>query len=107
MVQRRSFLICINADRRFGDATVTTPNSQAESKNKQRRVAMTNTCLKCGEALIAPDWSEFVSERLVLNLWTCTKCGQRFETKAYMPADAEPKMSEEDWEEMFPPLLVA
>ena len=27
---------------------------------------MTTTCVKCGEALIAPDWSEFVSERLVL-----------------------------------------
>jgi ribosomal protein L37AE/L43A len=65
------------------------------------------TCVKCGEALIAPDWSEFVSERLVLNLWTCTKCGDRFETKAYMPVDAEPKMSQEDWEDMFPPLLVA
>ena len=39
---------------------------------------MTTTCVKCGEALIAPDWSEFVSERLVLNLWTCTKCGDRF-----------------------------
>jgi len=68
---------------------------------------MTTTCVKCGEALVAPDWSEFVSERLVLNLWTCTKCGDRFETKAYTPADVEPKMREKDWEEMFPPLLVA
>ena len=67
---------------------------------------MTTTCAKCGEALIAPDWSEFVSERLVVNHWTCTTCGDRFET-AYMSADAEPKMSEKDWEQMFPPLLVA
>jgi ribosomal protein L37AE/L43A len=102
-------LICINADRRFGDATVTTPKNptlEAEKK-KQRRVAMTTTCVKCGEALIAPDWSEFVSEQLVLNLWTCTKCGDRFQTKTYMPPDAEPKMNQKDWEEMFPPLLVA
>jgi ribosomal protein L37AE/L43A len=63
-------------------------------------------CFKCGEALIAPDWSEFVSERLVVNLWICTKCGDRFETTACMP-DGEPKMSEKDWEQMFPPLLVA
>lgn len=101
----------INADRRVGDATVTIPKKlptlEAGNKNKQRRVAMATTCVKCGEALIAPDWSEFVSERLVLNLWTCTKCGDRFETKAYMPADAEPKMSQKDWEDMFPPLLVA
>jgi len=38
--------------------------------------------------------------------WTCTTCGDRFET-AYMSADAEPKMSEKDWEQMFPSLLVA
>ena len=68
---------------------------------------MTMTCAKCGEALIAPDWSEFVSERLVLNLWSCTKCGDRFQTEAYMPADAKPKMSDKDWEQMFPALLVA
>lgn len=68
---------------------------------------MPTTCAKCGEMLIAPDWSEFVSECLVVNLWSCTKCGDRFDTKAFMPADAEPKMSKIEWEEMFPPLLVA
>jgi ribosomal protein L37AE/L43A len=65
------------------------------------------TCAQCGEALIAPDWSEFVSERLVLNLWSCTKCGDRFQTEAYMPAGAEKKMTDKDWEQMFPALLVA
>jgi hypothetical protein len=30
---------------------------------------MTMKCVKCGEALIAPDWSEFVGEELVVNLW--------------------------------------
>jgi ribosomal protein L37AE/L43A len=85
-----------------------TPTFEAENENTQRRLAMTTTCVKCSEALIAPEWSEFVSERLVLNLWTCTKCGDRFETKAWMPTDAAPKMSDkEDWEQMFPPLLVA
>jgi ribosomal protein L37AE/L43A len=65
------------------------------------------TCAQGGEALIAPDWSEFVSERLVLNLWSCTKCGDRLQTEAYMPGDAKPKMSDKDWEQMFPALLVA
>ena len=64
-------------------------------------------CAKCGETLFVPEWSEFVSERLIVNLWTCTKCGDRFQTEAYMPADAEPKMTDKDWERMFPPLLVA
>jgi transcription elongation factor Elf1 len=65
------------------------------------------TCPKCKEALVSPDWSEFVSEGLVLNLWSCTKCGDRFETEARMSADAASKMSEKDWAQMFPPLLVA
>jgi hypothetical protein len=64
------------------------------------------TCPKCNEMLVAPDWSEFVSEHLVLNLWSCTACGERFETAAWMSA-GEPKMTEKDWEQMFPPLLVA
>jgi hypothetical protein len=65
------------------------------------------TCPKCSEALVSPDWSEFVSERLVLNLWTCTTCGDRFETSACLSEDAEFKISENDWEQIFPPLLVA
>jgi transcription elongation factor Elf1 len=93
--------------RRDCNNTEKLPTREAENKNKQRRVAMTTTCNKCGEALVAPDWSEFVSEHLVLNLWSCTKCGERFETEACMPADAESKISEKDWEQMFPPLLVA
>ena len=63
------------------------------------------TCPGCSEALVSPNWSEFVSERLVLN--PCTKCGDRFETRVVMPADAAPKMNEEDWAQMFPQLLVA
>ena len=65
------------------------------------------TCTKCGETLIAPEWSEYVSERLVLNLWSCRNCGSRFETEAYMPADAESKMDSKVLEEFFPTLLVA
>ena len=94
--------------RRYCNKTKNLPTFEAENNNKEkRRVTMTTTCVRCGEALIAPDWSEFVSERLVLNLWSCTKCGDRFETRACMPADAAPTISQKDWEEMFPPLLVA
>jgi hypothetical protein len=66
---------------------------------------MTTTCARCGEMLIAPDWLDFVSERLVVNLWSCTKCGDWFETKTCLPADAAPRKTA--WEEMFPALLVA
>ena len=63
------------------------------------------TCEKCGEALIAPEWSEFVSETLVLNLWSCAKCGCRFETEACVPAEV---MSDDTViKAFFPSLLVA
>lgn len=45
-------------------------------------------CDKCGNTLIAAELSEYVSDGLVLNFWSCWKCGNRFETEAYMPADA-------------------
>src|ERR1035438_6797725 len=65
------------------------------------------TCVRCGEKVFVPDWSEFVSERLVVNLWSCSRCGDRFETSACMSEDTELKLIEKDWEHMFPPLLVA
>ena len=65
------------------------------------------SCIQCGDALIAPEWSEYVSERLVLNLWSCSKCGCRFETEAYMPADAKSAVDTMTIEAFFPSLLVA
>jgi ribosomal protein L37AE/L43A len=65
------------------------------------------TCSKCGDVLTIPEWSEYVSERLVLNLWSCTKCGYRFETEANMPADAESIDDAETIETFFPSLLIA
>ncbi|MGD0850377.1 hypothetical protein [Bradyrhizobium sp.] len=64
-------------------------------------------CVRCGEMLFIPDWSEFVSERLVVNLWCCGKCGDRFETSAATSGDAEFRMSETDWEQMFVAQLAA
>ena len=66
------------------------------------------TCVKCGEALIAPEWSEYVSEQLVLNLWSCPMCGCHFETEALVPADAgESEVYNTSLEYYFPSLLVA
>ena len=62
-------------------------------------------CEKCGEPLIAPEWSEYVSEDVVHNLWSCTKCGCEFETKVSMPADT--KANAEAMADFFPSLLVA
>ncbi len=46
------------------------------------------TCSKCGDSLIAPERAEYlVKERLVLNLWSCMGCGNRYETGAFAPVD--------------------
>jgi transcription elongation factor Elf1 len=60
-------------------------------------------CPRCNEALVSPDCSEFVSERLVLNHWCCSGCGVRFDSE-WTP---KPNGSFVDWELVFPPLLVA
>ena len=62
-------------------------------------------CAKCGEPLIAPEWSEYVSKQSVVNLWQRTKCGCRFETEVCVPADAEADALV--IKDFFPSLLVA
>ena len=114
-------LIQIKAIPCVGSSTATTQKNSRSRSGRQEQIRETNmammssmsstdhgtTCVKCGEMLFIPDWSEFVSERLVVNLWSCGRCGDRFETLACMSVDAEFNMSEKDWERMFPPLLVA
>jgi ribosomal protein L37AE/L43A len=85
------------------------------NNNKTKEVVMTTiasfrnstyetTCAKCGEPLLAPEWSEYVSERLVLNLWSCAECGYQFETEACMPPDTD--ADAEAISDFFPSLLV-
>jgi Zn-finger protein len=50
------------------------------------------TCAQCGDLLIAPDSSEWMSERNVRHLWSCRNCDCRFETSASVPANAESKI---------------
>jgi len=66
------------------------------------------TCNKCGDSLIAPEWSEyFGEERLVLNLWSCMTCGNRFETEAFTPVDATSTLDCKVLQQFLPSLLVA
>lgn len=66
------------------------------------------SCGRCGESLIAPDWTEFFCEEgLILNLWSCTSCGNRFETEAFIPVDSNSKIDQGVLEEFLPSLLVA
>ncbi len=72
-----------------------------------RRSGCGTICIQCGEALIAPEWSEYVSDRQVLNLWACPKCGLQFENSVYLPVAASSEIDRETLEEFFPSLLVA
>ena len=45
------------------------------------------TCEQCGDGLIAPETSKYVSERHVRHLWCCTTCSYQFETSTYLPPD--------------------
>jgi ribosomal protein L37AE/L43A len=65
-------------------------------------------CDNCGETPIAPEWSEYFSEeQVIINLWSCTRCGHRFETEAFEPVDATSKIDHRLVDEFLPSLLVA
>ena len=47
-------------------------------------------CSRCGEQLIAPEWSEHANAQELRRLWHCTECGYVFETldpKAPLPME--------------------
>ncbi len=73
-----------------------------------RGSADASVCPRCGEQLVAPEWSEYFSEEeAIINLWTCTRCSHRFETEAFQPIDPRPKFDERLVDEFLPALLIA
>ena len=60
-------------------------------------------CGECGSAVMAPEFVEYFSEeRLVLNFWSCTNCGFRFETEEKTSTDVEPRVAVRGEAELFP-----
>jgi hypothetical protein len=47
-----------------------------------------NSCPQCSEWLLAPDWSEYLSDRCVRHTWSCEACGYQFETAVVFPVAA-------------------
>ena len=64
-------------------------------------------CAKCGDALAAPEWSQYMDEQRVFNLWSCTKCGSCFgEVSVSLPAEAE-SIEDSKKKDVFPSRWVA
>ncbi len=47
------------------------------------------SCPQCSAWLLAPDWSEYLSDRCVRHTWSCESCGYQFETSVYFPLQRE------------------
>jgi DNA-directed RNA polymerase subunit RPC12/RpoP len=62
-------------------------------------------CATCGEWLIAPERSTYVSEEQVNNFWACPKCGNEFETSICITQEVP--LTPAVVESFFPTLLVA
>jgi hypothetical protein len=61
----------------------------AKTAQQQRLVTYDrNTCPQCDDWLLAPEWSEYFSERCVRHTWSCESCGYAFETDVFFAAAA-------------------
>jgi hypothetical protein len=38
-----------------------------------------NQCAQCGADIIAPGWSEHLSDYCIRHVWSCETCGYQFE----------------------------
>jgi uncharacterized protein with PIN domain len=70
-----------------------------------KSLRQSSKCAACGEWLIAPERSTYVSEEQVSNLWVCPKCANEFETSIYLTQEVP--LTPEMVDTFFPTLLVA
>src|SRR5215813_8937552 len=50
------------------------------------RLERERKCARCGAGMIAPVWSEHLSDRRVQNVWSGDACGYQFEDTVLFPA---------------------
>jgi len=43
-----------------------------------------NQCAQCWADIIAPEWSEHLSDSCIRHVWSCEACGYRFEDTVYL-----------------------
>jgi ribosomal protein L37AE/L43A len=59
---------------------------EPKQRNATHAERISNECAQCGNLLIAPVWSENLSERRVRHLWKCDACDYSYETMVYLAA---------------------
>ena len=68
-------------------------------------LGISTACNRCKTHLIAPEWSEPISERETVHIWSCPVCGNEFQT---VDDHAEPVLPDDEVvQELLPNLLVA
>ena len=48
-------------------------------------------CAQCGASIVAPEWSEHLSQDRVRNVWACDLCGYQFEDMVYLSGTSAQK----------------
>ena len=68
-------------------------------------------CVQCSTELVAPERSEYWSDRHACHVWLCTKCSACFESLVLFPTDTNSmkdiKTGDIIFPSLFPSLLVA
>jgi hypothetical protein len=46
-----------------------------------------NQCAQCQADIIAPEWSEHLSDCCIRHVWSCEACGYQFEDTVYLSGE--------------------
>jgi hypothetical protein len=55
-----------------------------------------NECAQCRADIIAPEWSEHLSDHCVRNVWSREVCGYRFEDTVYLSRELADKAESDE-----------
>ena len=70
-----------------------------------RRSSLPAACDECGYGPVAPEFAEYFSDGgLILYLWCCPRCGNRFATE--FPRHVSPEAERQAVQAFWPSLLV-
>jgi hypothetical protein len=64
-------------------------------------------CVQCGNELIAPERSEYWSDKRTCHIWYCRKCSCCFDSLVLFTAETKSMKNTTTRDDIFPSLLVA